>query len=104
MNQDDQKTEPEAPHPAPQSLEFGSTDRRRGKVARLPKSVRDQINVMIQDGVTYLEIIERLGPDASALNEQNLSSWKSGGYLDWLRELQLVEALKAKHELAQAIV
>ena len=78
--------------------------RRNGKVARLPKSVRDQINVMIQDGVPYLQIIERVGPPAVALTEGNLSEWKSGGYVDWLRELQLTQALQAKHELAQEIV
>ena len=38
------------------------TSRRNGKVARLPKVVRDRVNVMIQDGVPYLGIIEKLGP------------------------------------------
>jgi hypothetical protein len=79
-------------------------ERRNGKVARLPKPTRDRINTMIQDGIPYLEIIERLGPEGAALNETNLSRWKSGGYMDWLRELHLTEALKAKHELAMAIV
>src|SRR5882672_10755491 len=79
-------------------------ERRNGKVARLPKSIRDQINQMIQDGVPYLKIIEQVGPEGAALSETNLSHWKSGGYLDWIRELQLAEALQAKHELAQAIV
>jgi len=92
--------EPEQPQPP----QFRPTERRNGKVARLPKSVRDQINVMIEDGVPYLQIIERLGPAGQELNEQNLSNWKLGGYQDWLRELQLAQALQAKHELAQAIL
>jgi hypothetical protein len=94
----------ETPAPQPQTLQFRASDRRNGKVARLPKSIRDQINIMIQDGVTYLQIIERIGPPAEALNERNLSEWKSGGYVDWLRELQLLQALQAKHELAQNLL
>lgn len=90
--------DPENPNPPPPA------ERRNGKVARLPKIIRDKLNSMIQDGVPYLEIIERLGPQGEGLNEANLSRWKAGGYADWLRELRLTEALRAKHELAQAIV
>src|SRR5207302_3184091 len=46
----------------------------------------------------------RLGPDGNGLTENNLSRWRSGGYMDWLREVHLTEALQAKHELAQEIV
>src|ERR1043166_4214942 len=36
--------------------------RANGKIARLPKTARDQINRWILDGVTYPDIIYRLGP------------------------------------------
>ena len=96
---------PETPTtpPTPQ-LGLTVSERRNGKVARLKKDVRDKINVMIQDGVPYLQIIELLGPEAEGLTENNLSKWKGGGYVDWLRSLQLAEALQAKNELAQSIV
>ena len=94
-------SENQSPDSAPRRFH---TERRRGKIARLPKSIRDQLNTMIQDGVPYLQIIQRLAPDTSALTEDNLSNWKSGGYLDWLHEMQLAEKLQAKHELAQSIV
>jgi hypothetical protein len=81
-----------------------NTERRTGKVARLTKAQRDKINQMIQDGVTYLEIIRSLGPEGEHITEQNLSTWKSGGYVDWLREMQLASAIERKHELAQSIV
>ena len=102
-------TIPETPPPvqsaAPRSpLQPPTSHGRIGKIARLPKSVRDQINSMIQDGVPYLTIIERLGPLGQDLNEPNLCHWKSGGYLDWLRELQFTQAIQAKYELAQSIV
>ena len=96
-------TPPESPPPPPPPP-IRPTDRRNGKVARLPKATRDQINLLIQDGVPYLDIIERLSPATKELTEKNLSNWKSGGYLDWLRELQFADALQAKHELAQSIV
>ena len=78
--------------------------RRKGKVARLPKSARDKINVMLQDGLPYFEIIQRLGPEGAGLTEKNLSNWKSGGYLDWLRGCQLAEAIQLKYEQAQDII
>jgi hypothetical protein len=59
---------------------------------------------MIQDGVPYLQILERLGPVAEGITEKNLSNWKAGGYVDWLREIQLSNAVQRKHELAQNIV
>jgi hypothetical protein len=50
-----------------QPFQFQPKERRTGKVARLPESIRDQINTMIQDGVPYLQIIERLGTVAQGL-------------------------------------
>ncbi len=77
---------------------------RRGLVARLPKNVRDRINEMIQDGFTYLKIIEALGNDGETLNEDALSTWRAGGYQDWLRQGQLTEMLKTRHEFASRLV
>jgi hypothetical protein len=91
---------PSQPSPTPVASGAG----RNGKVARLPKTVRDQINAMLQDGVPYNTIIERLGPQGEGLSDQNLSTWRAGGYLDWLRQLQLTQALQLKYELAQSIV
>jgi len=111
-SQPDRPDPPDPPEPSasPQSKienhnsKIVKSDRRNGKIARLTKSVRDQINIMIQDGVTYREILETLGPVGVGINEQNVSNWKNGGYLDWLREIRVTEALRAKNELAQAIV
>src|SRR2546425_7694720 len=64
---------------------------RTGKVARLPKATRDNISLLIQDGVPYLEILSRLAPESpelQAITEDHLSSWRHGGYQDLLREQQ----------------
>ncbi len=95
---------PSASQPQPSAPEQKPPGRRKGKIARLPKKTRDRLNEMIQDGVPYLEIIERLGPEGQGLNEVNLSNWKSGGYLDWLKETQIADAIQAKYELAESIV
>ena len=99
-------TPPDSDSPAgpPPDRPVRNDHARTGKVARLPKPIRDQISSMILDGIPYLDIIQRLSPEAHDLNEQNLSNWKSGGYLDWLRELHVTQAIQAKYELAQSIV
>jgi hypothetical protein len=97
-------TTPEPRPPANGQSTFPSSHRRNGKVARLPKAARDKINGLLLDGATYLDIIQQLGPEGQGLTECNLSNWKDGGYMDWLRALQMAEALQAKQELAQDIV
>src|SRR6058998_2898682 len=70
----------------------------KGKVARLPKEVRDGVNEMMLDGLTYREIIVALGDYGKDLNEQNLSNWKSGGYTRWLKSKDRREDLLAVQE------
>jgi len=49
--------------------------RATGKIARLPKSLRDQVNQWILDGVTYPDIIQRLGIVVGA--DDDLEHWRS---------------------------
>ncbi len=95
MLPDDQP--PTAP-PLPLPPVSGPT--RKGKVARLPKRVRDKLNIMLLDGLKYTDVIQNLGPEAQDLNEDNISRWKAGGYQDWLRGQQRLEAMRAKQEFA----
>jgi hypothetical protein len=73
--------------------------RGRGKIARLPKAVRDQLNQMILDGLPYAEIPARLGDIAKDINQDNLSTWKTGGHQEWLKEQQRVEDCRISQEL-----
>jgi hypothetical protein len=71
---------------------------RDGKIARLPWSLRDELNRRLRDGepgknlVDWLNSLpavqevlqERFG--GRLISEQNLSEWKQGGYQDWLRD------------------
>jgi hypothetical protein len=78
--------------------------RRNGNVARLPKAVRDRVNLMILDGVPYGEIIEQLGEDGVGLDISNLSRWKDGGHQDWLVEQTFLELTRARRETPGELV
>jgi hypothetical protein len=70
---------------------------RNGKIARLPWSIRDDLNRRLRDGEEGKRLVEWLNnvPEVQdalqehfggrPINEQNLSEWKQGGYEDWLR-------------------
>src|SRR5712675_2111573 len=87
----------EIPTPDETSL---STWRHNGKVARLPKALRDKINLMLQDGATYPAIINTLGEAGKDLNVMNLSRWKDNGYKDWLLEQSWLNQTRARQEPA----
>lgn len=79
---------------------------RRGKIARIPHSIREQINRRLQNGEEGKQIAEWLNtlPEVQALmaaefdgqpvNEPNLSHWKLGGYRDWQAQQDSVEAVR----------
>jgi hypothetical protein len=82
---------------------------RTGKIARLPRDLRNQLNRRIADGEPGIRLVEWLNglPDTQRvlatdfngreINEQNLSEWKSGGHQDWLARQ---ETLACARELA----
>ena len=80
---------------------------RNGKIARLPKDLRELVNRMLEDGAQHRSVIHELEkhrhrwPDKmSDINEDNVSNWKSGGYLDWLLEQDIQADLRARREYA----
>jgi hypothetical protein len=72
------------PAEAPKAVISGK--RRNGNLARLRKEVRDRLNMMIEDGVPYAQILKKLGKDGEGISVSNLSRWKDGGHQDWLAE------------------
>src|SRR5437899_2984749 len=68
----------------------------KGKIARLPLAIREQLNRRLQDGEIGRDLVVWLNsvPEVQAVlkaefgerpvNEPNLSDWKTGGYQDWL--------------------
>jgi Protein of unknown function (DUF3486) len=79
--------------------------RRRGKIARLPKEIRDGINAQLQDGVVYREICGWLAEQGQPeITEGQLTSWYQGGYQDWLREESQLDEVAAEVEFAEELV
>ncbi len=87
---------------------------RTGKIARLPVSIRDQLNRRLLDnepGPALLDWLNSL-PEVQAIlaaefasqpiSPANLSQWKSGGHRDWLT-LQDALALARDLEDKQAL-
>jgi len=75
---------------------------RNGKIARLPKAVRDELNRRLQDGQLAAPLVAWLNglPEVQAaltqtgaepIREQNLSEWRKGGYRDWLATQEALE-------------
>jgi len=87
---------------------------RTGKIARLPQSIREQLNRRLNDGEPAHSILKWLNrvPEVQAvlaanfdgrpLNKVNLTEWRHGGYRDWLVRqdaLDFVEELDDKEAL-----
>jgi len=79
---------------------------RTGKIARLPLKIREELNHRLLDGqsgakiLPWLnalpEVIARLEEDFEGLriNDQNLSDWRLGGFVDWQQSRQRIERTK----------
>ena len=88
---------------------------RNGKIARLPKKIRDLLNVRLLNGEPGPQLLEWLNRlyetrdmlellfDGRPINEQNLSEWRQGGYQDWLHDQQATERVQRLAERAQDI-
>jgi hypothetical protein len=76
-------------------------NRRKGKVARKPKEVRERINQMLLDGISYIDLIAALGDDGKDLNDENIGRWQRGGYQEWLREQDRREDQNVRKERAE---
>jgi hypothetical protein len=80
------------------------TDQRRGKIARLPRSIRDQLNVRLDDGQDADQILPWLNDlpevrevlakhfNGANISPQNLSGWRQGGFQEWLLHRQYLDS------------
>ena len=79
--------------------------KRNGKIARLPDEVREMINQNLREGLSYPAIQEKLQALGHlGLKPSHLSGWFQGGYQDWERARQQVEAMQAEREFALQVV
>jgi len=88
---------------------------RNGKIARLPKCVRDELNERLRDGETGTGLVKWLNDDGRVkevlaklfggreISPQNLSEWRQGGYQDWLRHQESCERVRFLSEQADEL-
>jgi hypothetical protein len=76
---------------------------RKGKIARLPRAIRQELNCRIEEGEEGKKSVAWLNaqPEVQAvvaaeffgkpIREQNLSEWKRGGFRDWQAQQEAME-------------
>jgi hypothetical protein len=100
--------EPKPPDPVVATVPtpVGETAKRRrnGKIAKLPKDLRDRVCEMILDGLTYAEIVKALSEHGIAVSEDSVGTWKAGGYQDWLRGQERLDELRIRQEVRRDLV
>ena len=76
---------------------------RTGKIARLPRDIREELNRRLRDGEQGKQLVVWLNslPETRsvleeefggrAIREQNLTEWKQRGYRDWVARQQALE-------------
>jgi hypothetical protein len=88
---------------------------RIGKIGRLPKAIREELNRKLDDGAAGPPLLEWLNAlpgvqlvlrdqfDSQPISEQNLSAWRLGGFLDWERNQEARVLARALLEEADAM-
>lgn len=88
---------------------------RNGKIARLPKHIRHDLNTRLDDGQLGKDLIQWLNSldevkklistdfHGHPVSEQNLSEWKNGGFREWQRQEQTFEQVRALIELSDEL-
>jgi hypothetical protein len=79
---------------------------RKGKIARCPLAIRQEVNRRLLDGQPASKILPWLNSDEQVLQvldehfgeepvtAQNLSEWRQGGYRDWLKRRENITRTK----------
>ncbi|MCX6997551.1 MAG: hypothetical protein NTV49_10805 [Kiritimatiellaeota bacterium] len=85
---------------------------RKGKIARLQRALRDEVCVRLQDGATGAEICAWLNGlpavvkllaksfRGEPISEQNVSTWRGGGYAEWALDNARAEEIRRQADLA----
>ncbi len=88
---------------------------RNGKIAHLPRSIRDELNQRLErsqpaslilpwlNGLEEVQEIIKEEFDGVPISEQNLSQWRQGGFQEWLVLRELCQEAGDVSELAEAM-
>jgi hypothetical protein len=90
------------------------TSARKGKIASLPRPLRDEVSRRLDDGQPGSVILPWINTrpevrrilkarwDGRDITDQNLTEWRQGGYLDWLEHQSKAEKTRALADLSFA--
>jgi hypothetical protein len=88
---------------------------RNGKIARLPRDIRDQLNQRLEQSEQSPELLEWLNalPEVQRvvkdhfagvpISPQNLSQWRQGGFQEWLARRDLAEDAREVRHLSDEL-
>jgi hypothetical protein len=86
---------------------------RKGKIGRLPRQIRHDLNSRIDNGLPAADLIQWINGldevkdvlskefESRPITEQNLSDWKQAGFADWQRQQEARDRLNRFVELSQ---
>lgn len=89
---------------------------RKGKIARLPLKIREELNQRLHDGQPGSQILPWLNAlpevqgllkqhfDGEPVADQNLTNWRQGGYLEWAEQQAEADRLQALAEFSAKLV
>jgi len=89
---------------------------RNGKIARLPRHIREELNRRLDNGEPGVRLVEWLNTlpevkevlktyfEKHLVNEVNLTEWKQGGFLDWQAHRQRLGDMKDLEADGQELV
>jgi hypothetical protein len=89
---------------------------RNGKIARLPRTVRDELNRRLEDGEPGVRLVAWLNAQRQVqtvlqarfagrpVSQQNLTEWKQGGYPEWQKHQEAVELARELSANADELV
>jgi len=70
--------------PTTAALQSQGRRTRNGKIARLPKDLREMVNRLLRNNIPYARIVKALQEYDVVVTERNISNWKiCGGYREW---------------------
>ena len=77
----------------------------RGKIGRLPASLRDEINGLIHDNNPADEIIALLeSKGVAGVTPQNVSAWKKWGYDRWAKTQERLDGMAQKRAFSRQLI
>jgi len=88
---------------------------RTGKIARLPRAIRGQLNQRLADGMSGEALLDWLHSQPAVLEvlvrdfaarpilKQNLSEWRQGGFRDWEAQQERIETVRQIAEEAEEL-